>query len=166
MYTQNLVKELHRAKIPALFLKLDIAKAFDSVRWDYLQEVMQAMGFGIRWCNWVSILLLTATTSVFLNGTRGKWFRQHNGLRQGDPLSPMLFILAMEPLQLLIQKATADGDLQNFNLRTARLRISLYADDAALFLRPVKEELSKVQEILSTFGEVSGLKVNTTKSAV
>ena len=102
LFTQNLVKELHRAKIPVLFLKLDIAKAFDSVRWDYLQEVLKAMGFGARWCNWISILMSTATTSVFLNGSRGKWFKHYTGLRQGDPLPPMLFILAMEPLQLLI----------------------------------------------------------------
>jgi mannosylglycoprotein endo-beta-mannosidase len=92
-------------------MKLDIAKAFDSVKWDYLLEVMQQMGFGSKWCSWVSIFLSTANTSVLLNGARGPWFRHSRGLRQGDPLSPLLFILAMEPLQKLFDLATSDGTL-------------------------------------------------------
>jgi len=59
LYTQNLIRELHKAKRPSLFLKLDIAKAFDTVRWDYLQEVLQQLGFGPRWRSWVTTLLGT-----------------------------------------------------------------------------------------------------------
>ena len=164
--TQNLLKELHRAKKPTLFLKLDIAKAFDTVRWDYLQEVMQQMGFGSRWRSWVTTLLGTATSSVLLNGSRGKWFKHKTGLRQGDPLSPMLFILAMEPLQLMLKRATAEGLLSPICNRNARIRISLYADDAAIFLNPITEEVQVVENILRAFGCASGLVTNTDKSAV
>jgi hypothetical protein len=114
LYTQNVVRALHRNKKAGLFLKLDIAKAFDSVRWDYLLEVLETMGFGPRWRGWVSILLSTASSAVLLNGVRGKWFRHFTGLRQGDPLSPMLFILAMEPLQRLFHIAASDGLLSQF----------------------------------------------------
>jgi len=62
LYTQNLIRELHKAKRPSLFLKLDIAKAFDTVRWDYLQEVLQQLGFGPRWRSWVTTLLGTANS--------------------------------------------------------------------------------------------------------
>ena len=72
LYTQNVIRELYRASRPTLFLKLDIAKAFDSVRWDYLLEVMQRMGFGTRWRAWVSALLASATSAVILNGVRGQ----------------------------------------------------------------------------------------------
>lgn len=57
IYTQNLIRSLHRAKQPGLFLKLDIAKAFDTVRWDYLMDVLEQFGFGSRWRGWASVLL-------------------------------------------------------------------------------------------------------------
>ncbi|CAO2206826.1 unnamed protein product [Urochloa humidicola] len=166
LYTQNLIRSLHRAKQPGLFLKLDIAKAFDSVRWDFMMEVLQQFGFGNRWRAWVSTLLSSASTAVLLNGTRGMWFKHYTGLRQGDPLSPMLFILAMEPLQRLLDLATRDGFLSPINNRAATLRASLYADDAAIFLNPVKEEINSVASILDIFGKASGLITNRSKCAV
>jgi mannosylglycoprotein endo-beta-mannosidase len=149
-----------------LFLKLDIAKAFDTVRWDFLMEVMQQMGFGNKWRSWISILLSTSSTVVMLNGSRGQWYNHFRGLRQGDPLSPMLFILAMEPLQKLLQVAANDGLLSPFNNRAARFRASFYADDAAIFLKPIKDEVTVVAQILQLFGEASGLLTNQSKSAV
>lgn len=166
LYTQNLVRALHRGKKAGLFLKLDIAKAFDSVRWDYLMEVLQQLGSGAKWRSWVSILLSSCTSTVLLNGARGEWFKHHTGLRQGDPLSPMLFILAMEPLSRMIEMAVRDHLISPLPVRGAKLRISLFADDAALFLNPVKEEVQMVADILHVFGEVSGLLTNQAKCAV
>jgi len=165
LYTQNIIRELHRAGKPTLFLKLDIAKAFDTVRWDYLQEVLEQLGFGQRWRKWVTTLLATSTSTVLLNGARGRWFKHRTGVRQGDPLSPMLFILAMEPLQLMLNKATEQGKLTPICNRKAKLRISLFADDAAIFLNPVREEVQMVRNILDAFAVVSGLTTNTSKSA-
>ena len=161
-----MIQELHRLKIPALFLKLDIAKVFDSVRWDYLMEVLEHMGFGAKWRGWISTLLSTASTSVLLNGVRGKWFKHRVGLRPGDPLSPMLFILAMEPLQRLFDIATQEGTLTRFSQRSAKLRLSLFADDAAIFLKPVKEDVQETLQLLTSFGTASGLLTNIQKSAV
>jgi hypothetical protein len=88
LYTQNIIRELHRAGKPTFFLKLDIAKTFDTVTWDYLLEVLENMGFGNRWRAWVLILLSTATSSVLLNDVRGRWFKHRTGPRHGVPLSP------------------------------------------------------------------------------
>jgi hypothetical protein len=149
-----------------LFLKLDIAKAFDSVHWSYVLEVLGGFGFGQRWRDLVSFLLATSTSKVLLNGTPGRMLRHRRGLRQGDPLSPLLFILMMEPLQKFLQKATEVGLLSPLGLRTARTRSSFYADDAALFLNPIKEEMIVTQRVLHTFGEISGLKANLNKCVV
>jgi hypothetical protein len=93
---------LHTQKIPALFMKLDIHKAFDTVNWGYLLEILQALGFGPRWREWISILFRTSTSTALLNGLQGPTFSHARGVWQGDPLSPMLFLLAMDPLQRLL----------------------------------------------------------------
>lgn len=122
------------------------------------------MGFGRRWREWISALLASANSSVLVNGVRGASFKHRNGLRQGDPLSPMLFILAMEPLQRMLQLATQAGLLRPIN-NTAKLRISMYADDAAIFANPDSNEMQAIQQILEIFGEVTGLKINLAKCA-
>ncbi|CAM0954217.1 unnamed protein product [Alopecurus aequalis] len=160
LYVQNMIKEAHQKKKPLIFLKLDIARAFDSVNWGYLLETMKAFGFGPRWRDLVSLLLSSSSSRVLLNGLPGKSFRHLRGLRQGDPLSPFLFLLAIEPLQRIFQLATSRGLLSRLPLRNARLRTSLYADDAALFLNPVKQEVDNAQAILARFGLISGMKAN------
>jgi len=96
-------------------------------------EVLEQFGFQPKWQAWVSILLATSSTYVLLNGSRGKWFKHFTGLRQGDPLSPMLFIIAMEPFQRLFYIATTEGLLSPLGASVTKLRASLYADDAAVF---------------------------------
>lgn len=166
LYAQNLIRELHRSKTPSLFLKLDIAKAFDSVRWDFLLELMQHLGFGPKWRAWVTILLKTTSSAVLINGARGSWFQHGRGLRKGDPLSPLLFIIAIDPLQRCFNLATQNGLLTPLQHRAAKIRVSFYADDAAIFLNPVKEEVNIVQQILTEFGEATGLVTNLNKSVV
>jgi hypothetical protein len=111
LYVQGAVRKLHREKIPALFMKLDIHKVFDTVNWGYLLETLQALGFGTRWREWVSILFHTSSSTALLNGRRGPSFSHARGVRQGDPLFPILFILAMDPLQRLLDLATQHGIL-------------------------------------------------------
>jgi retron-type reverse transcriptase len=152
LYVQNTVRKLHKLKLPALILKLDIHKAFDTVNWSYLLEVMQALGFGCRWREWISILFRTATSVALLNRQPGPTFWHGRGVRQGDPLSPMLFILAMDPLQRLLDLATEHRIISPLPPSVARWRISMYADDAAIFINPSNDDLETLKEILQIFG--------------
>ncbi|WVZ96660.1 hypothetical protein U9M48_042270 [Paspalum notatum var. saurae] len=128
LFVRNMARKYHRNGTPMLMVKLDISKAFDSIRWDYLLALMGHMGFPIRWRNWVASTLATSTSQI----AHGR------GLRQGDPLSPLLFVLAIDPLQRLLHHATEAGILSRVSRAGTRLRTSLYADDAIIFIRPKK----------------------------
>lgn len=154
LYVNNVIKDAHMTKHPLIFLKLDIAKAFDSIGWPYTMKVMKAFGFGQRWCDLISLITASSMSRVLLNGIPGKPFRHKRGLRQGDPLSPMLFILAMELLQRLLEMATQRGILTSPTPRAARLGVSFYADGDVVFVNPIRSEVKVIKEILHYFGEV------------
>jgi retron-type reverse transcriptase len=145
------VKDLYRKKTLALFLKLDIAKAFDSVSWAYLLEVLDNLGFGTRWRDWISLTLATSSSRILLNGILGRLIKHEHGLRQGDPISPMLFILAMDPLQRILHLATEGGVLHPNSLRSRGIKASLYADDTVIFVSPRKQDIAALKEILDFF---------------
>lgn len=163
LYVKNIIRIAHRKRIPTVFLKLDLAKAFDSVNWGFLLEVLNRMGFGQKWRDMIAIFLASSSSRVLLNGSPGSPFLHRRGLRQGDPLSPLLFILVLEPLQKLLQLATDDGILSPLSVQAARLRASFYADDAAVFINPVGTDLVAVQRLLRLFGDASGLRTNVEK---
>jgi retron-type reverse transcriptase len=98
-YVRGAANHFHRAKTPMLMLKLDITKASDNVMWEYLLELMEHIGFGPRWRDMIALICSTTTSRVMLNGDPGRPIKHARGLRQGDPLSLLLFILAMNPLQ-------------------------------------------------------------------
>ena len=166
LYVRNLARAYHRTNTPALLLKMDISKTFDSVSWEYVLEMLQQRDFPSRWRNWLALFFSTSSSSVLLNGITGPTFLHQRGLRQGDPLSPYLFILAIDTLQKLFQLATEDGPLSTLRGRHAKLRLSLYADDAVVFINPVKEELEMVIQIMRSFGDATGLRINLEKSSV
>jgi hypothetical protein len=100
---------LHARHRPTVLLKIDLAKAFDSVAWPFLLEVLEHAGFPLRWRNWVAAMLRTASTKVMVNGRPSRRILHARGLRQGDPLSPTLFVLVMEVLNALIHALCRNG---------------------------------------------------------
>jgi hypothetical protein len=165
VYVQQVIKDLHKRKIPALLIKLDILKAFDTVSWPYLLDIiMQFLGFGQRWRELISSLWCTTSSSYLLNGDPGKRVLHCRGVRQGDPLSPMLFLLAMEPLHRLFARAQQTNLIDKLSKGCDRFRASLYADDATLFIRPCAKEIVVTKHILEVFAKASGLVTNLNKT--
>jgi hypothetical protein len=148
---QGTARKLHCLKQPTILLKLDITKAFNTVDWSFLLEVLRKMGFGAQLLACICALLSTASTRVLLNGSPGAQLAYRRGLRQGDPLSPQLFILVMEVLHFALEKATQAG------------RTSIYADDVVTFLRSRVEDLRAFAVIVDDFGIASGLRTNLSK---
>lgn len=165
MLVRQSLKLLSQLGAPRVMLKLDLTRAFDSTSWPFLFEVLRQYGFGHRFLEWIAILMSSASTRVLLNGVPGPPIWHREGLRQGDSLSPQLFVLAVDTLGRLIRRAHDSGILLPLHPRRPIPAISLYADDVMLFCHATESDITAVKEILGLFGGASGLKVNYAKSS-
>ena len=134
-------------------IKLDMSKTYDRVEWGYLENVMRKMGFSERWIGLIMVCVKTVTYSIMLNGEPQGLIHPTRGIRQGDPLSPFLFLLCTEGLHGLIQHAASEGEIRGFSLyrRGPTLTHLLFADDSLLFCRATAEECRKIIDILETY---------------
>ena len=156
---------------PGVVCKLDIEKAYDHVNWDALLYLLNRMGFGLKWREWIKACISTVRFSVLVNGSPVGFFGSSRGLRQDDPLSPLLFLLVMEVLSRILKKTEDSGLLRGFHVgpvNSIRVRIShlLFADDTILFCDASRDQLLAIRLALSCFQAFTGLKVNVEKSEI
>jgi hypothetical protein len=162
-FVHSSARLLHVKKKPAVLLKVDLAKAFDSVAWSFLMEIFEHLGFSAAWCEWVANMLRSSSTQVLMNGQVGRRICHGRGLRRGYPLSPLLFILVMEVLGSLFCKANEFGLLHGLGVQRIPFRTSLYADDMIVFLAPVARDLETTKLIFQMFQGASRLACNLNK---
>ncbi|GJZ23378.1 RNA-directed DNA polymerase, eukaryota [Tanacetum coccineum] len=151
----------------AMIFKVDFAKAYDSIRWDYLDDVLIAFGFGRKWCSWIQASLRSGKASILVNGSPSSEFHLHRGLKQGDPLAPFLFILIMESFHLSFSRAVEAGIFNGFRIDNSLMISHLfYADDAIFIGEWSNGNLKGILNILSCFSMLSGMSINLKKSQI
>ncbi|XP_074306671.1 uncharacterized protein LOC141641928 [Silene latifolia] len=149
-------------------LKLDMAKAYDRVEWNFLRRVLEVMNFDQGWINRVMACVSSVSFSVLINGSPSEEFKPERGLRQGDPLSPYLFILCAEAFSNLLRRAVAEEALHGLKISNEAPAIShlFFADDSILFVRATEGEANTVNSILRKYEEASGQLVSLDKTTV
>ncbi|KAG7547838.1 Reverse transcriptase domain [Arabidopsis suecica] len=146
-------------------LKVDLRKAFDTVRWDFIVSALKAIAVPDIFINWIFQCISTPTFSISINGSSGGFFKSTRGLRQGDPLSPYLFVLAMEVFSNLL-RSRFDAGYIHYHPNTSELSIShlMFADDVMVFFDGGSSSLHGISETLDDFASWSGLQVNKAKT--
>lgn len=149
-------------------IKLDMAKAYDRVEWRHLEAIMHKMGFPDNWCSLVMKCVTTVSFSVRVNGVFSDVFKPSRGIRQGDPISPYLFLLCSEGLTSMLKNI---GPLYvSRGVRVSRhapwISHLLFADDCLIFTQASKKGADRVADILEAYNWGSGQLVNKNKSAI
>ncbi|KAL4347289.1 hypothetical protein GQ457_17G007720 [Hibiscus cannabinus] len=149
-------------------IKLDMEKAYDRVEWHFLAAMMSKLGFDDRWIDLVMKCVTSVSYCIRMNETVSDFFSPTRGLRQGDPLSPFLFLFCTQGLSALLLKEQAEGRIKRVRASQAGPRVNhlLYADDCILFIKNSPSEATRVLEVLSEYEAASGQKVNKDKSTI
>ncbi|GJU09544.1 RNA-directed DNA polymerase, eukaryota [Tanacetum coccineum] len=156
-----------RKKKHALIFKVDFEKAFDSVRWDFVDDVLNKFGFGERWRTWIQSCLRSSRGSILVNGSPTEEFQFFRGLKQGDPLSPFLFILIMESLHISFQRVVDAGLFTGIKINSmVNLSHLFYADDAIFLGQWSELNIDSLVRVLDCFFRASGLRINMCKSKI
>ena len=157
-----------RGKTGSMALKLDMSKAYDRVEWLYLKSVMERMGFYSKWVSIIMECISTVSYSILVNGEPHGYIQPTRGLRQGDPLSPYLFLLCAEGLHSLIHKAKLAGDLQGVSISRGGPKIThlFFADDSLLFCKAKTDDVAQIQAILNEYEQASGQEINRQKTTI
>jgi hypothetical protein len=158
-----------RSSTPCVICKLDLEKAYDHVNWSFLLYLLKRCVFGERWRDWIELCISSVRFSILVNGSPKGFFNSSRGIRQGDPLSLLLFVLVMEALSRMVNATVEQGLISGFSVgervfSDLVVSHSLFADDTLIFCEACLEQIRYVHLIFLCFEVVSGLKVNLGKS--
>ncbi|GJZ58750.1 putative RNA-directed DNA polymerase, eukaryota, reverse transcriptase zinc-binding domain protein [Tanacetum coccineum] len=155
-----------KRKKKLLLFKVDFEKAFDSLSWRFLDHVMNQLGFSMVWRRWIKAGLMSSRASILINRSPTSKFSLKRGLRQGDPLSPFLFIIVIEGLNIALKDGLAVNMFRGVNIGSPGNRLShlFYADDIIILSEWSQHDMDNIIHILNVFYLASGLKININKS--
>eukprot|EP00253_Pinus_taeda_P017014 PITA_17014 len=163
--SNEVIHSLKILKKLGMIMKLDLSKAFDKLSWEYIQQMLLAFGFSATWTRWIMNLITSPCFLVLLNGSPSMPFRPLRGIRQGDPLSPFIFILMAEGLSRLLHHAVSSQAIKGLAIHGLHpLSHQQFVDDTMLFGHPSSQEAKAFKSPLSLFSEASGTSINASKS--
>lgn len=157
----NILYHPMSSSTPEVLISLDAEKAFDRVEWDYLFHTLEMFGFGANFISWVKLLYKVPLASVHTNNISSAYFQINRGTRQGCPLSPLLFAVAIEPLAIALRQ---NSKIAGIIRGGQEHKVSLYADDLILYISDPSNSLPHVLKIFDIFRKLSGYKLNLQKS--
>ncbi|XP_075665211.1 uncharacterized protein LOC142634844 [Castanea sativa] len=160
-----------KSHVLGVVCKLDIEKAYDHVNWDALFYLLGRMGFGMKWRGWIKACITIVHFSILVNGSPVDFFRSSRGFRQGDLLSPLLFLLIMEVLSQILKKTKDCGLLRGFHVGPITfigvcISHLLFADNTILFCDAPRDQLLSIWLVLTYFHAFTSLKVNVGHSEI
>jgi hypothetical protein len=149
-------------------VKLNMSKAYDRVEWHFLEDMMNKMGFCRQWIELIMKCVSSVKYRIRVNDVLSNEVRPERGLRQGDPLSPYLFLICAEGFSALVQQAEREGSLRGVKVCPGAPSVShlLFADDSLILCRAKEGDAQKLQDILNLYEECSGQMINKDKSAI
>jgi len=149
-------------------IKLDMSKAYDRIEWPFLKKMMQKLGFQEKWIDLIMKCVTTVSYRIKVNGEYTDHFFPQRGLRQGDPLSPYLFILCAEGLSALLQQAESDGKIEGIKIRREAPRVNhlFFADDSLILMKAGCSGAQALKQIMCKYELASGQVINKDKSSI
>jgi hypothetical protein len=156
------------SRVGFMGIKLDMSKAYDRVEWGFLEEVMKKMGFPERWIAWVMECVRSVSYSILVNGQPVGNIKPRRGLRQGDPISPYLFLMCAEALSSMLSQAENNGVITGVptSKRGPKITHLFFADDSLLFCKANSVEWRRLTKILDKYEAASGQKLNKDKTSI
>jgi hypothetical protein len=160
------IHEMHSNKMDGILLKIDFEKAYDKVNWDFLQQALCMNGFDPKWCQWVQNFVSRGSVGVRVNNDVDHYFQTKKGLRQGDPLSPILFNIIADMLAIIINRAKEDGQVEGIIPHLVEGGVSLlqYANDTIIFMQHDLEKALNMKHILYMLNNFRGLRLTFTRT--
>lgn len=163
----DLLRHYNRKTSARCLMKIDLRKAYDMVSWKFIEEAMRGFGFPETFTKLVMSCVTTTKFSVKVNGEGHGYFEGQRGLMQGDPISPLLFVIVMEYLSRVLNKMSALPDFRFHPMcKGTKLTHLIFADDLMIFCKGNVSSVSRVMEALTHFSEVTGLVANMDKSSI
>ena len=166
--TMHYISQRRKGKEGLMAIKLDLSKAFDRVEWLCLEMIIRKLGFHEQWISLTMMFVKTATYSILINGEPKGSIRPSRGTRQGDLISPYLFLICVEGLSAMLNKGQQQGHINVIAVCRKALFIShlLFADDSLIFCKANMNECKRVWEILQDYEVSSGQKMNREKTSL